>query len=245
MVVRRSLARRSRPFRSFCCPSWRSHPTQVEEHPYGVTGKEMARVKKIVLRGNGWDVDRAPWMSSLHRLRPGQWLNDSIINGFLSLQVCKFSSPDLRLRAEESFMFSCLREPGGVDRACRWRRLCSFFDCDKVLFPIHFPGHWSLACVNLRDHRLEYYDSLMCSRRKLLVMNTLRDFLQGLHQKLYSKPLPWLLKRHSPAFVPPDLPQQDNANDCGVFVCAVSCHTWLLSPSLFFSFSCLRCFTAV
>uniref|UniRef100_A0A915ENU8 Ubiquitin-like protease family profile domain-containing protein n=1 Tax=Ditylenchus dipsaci TaxID=166011 RepID=A0A915ENU8_9BILA len=56
-----------------------------------------------------------------------------------------------------------------------WTRKLDLFDCDFLLIPIHSPGHWSLAVVNIQKGRLEYYDSLNGIGKT--VLNNIRIFL--------------------------------------------------------------------
>jgi sentrin-specific protease 1 len=82
---------------------------------------------------------------------------------------------------------------------------------DKLLIPVHTPGHWSLFVVNLRDKRFEYYDSLYDG------FDLPDTFLPRLRK--------WLKDAGSldtrdwkEVWVEEKMPKQSNVNDCGVFV---------------------------
>jgi len=96
----------------------------------------------------------------------------------------------------------------------------------RVLIPIHRPGHWVLACINLTAQRLEHYDSCYGSAAKAAgELQTIESLLRQLRGEdtLPKKKLRELtLEDH---FIPgKDIPQQyklsapDEAGvDCGVF----------------------------
>ena len=34
------------------------------------------------------------------------------------------------------------------------------FNMEKIVIPIHKPGHWTMAVVKVKEHSIDYYDSL-------------------------------------------------------------------------------------
>ena len=83
--------------------------------------------------------------------------------------------------------------------------------CDRIVFPIHMPSHWTCLCVNVAEKRIEYYDSLAGSATH--VTNAFKKwYIDDVRDKKgqdvdFSK---W-------SVVFPDCPQQRNGFDCGVF----------------------------
>ena len=62
----------------------------------------------------------------------------------------------------------------------RWTKKVDVFTRDLLIFPIHCHGnHWTLAVINMRMKRLEYYDSLRGGPDA--VLTNLRRWLQDEH----------------------------------------------------------------
>ena len=118
------------------------------------------------------------------------------------------------------------------------------FSFDSVMVPICSNHHWTLAVINIKDKRFEYYDSLYGSDNH--VLNTLRRYVADEHQArahaAHTAPEegggagghPSKHRRricHPPQDkmgVPIDLstwtdhasiPKQTNNYDCGIFMC--------------------------
>ena len=80
---------------------------------------------------------------------------------------------------------------------------------DKVVFPIHRNGnHWGVLCVNVRDTRIEYYDSLAYQLPHQEI-NIVNQFFQLFNKSLDSFTV---VNVHYPK------PQQNNGIDCGVYL---------------------------
>ena len=65
---------------------------------------------------------------------------------------------------KNSYFYTNLTKHGaGYDYAKvkRWTKKMPVLDADKILIPINAnKTHWVLGCVNIRDKRIEFYDSL-------------------------------------------------------------------------------------
>jgi len=116
----------------------------------------------------------------IHRLRKGEWLNDEIINYYLSMlrqrslnptnlvpsthksSSSNASKPLPRIFAFNTFFYSLLSSRGysGVKRWTKKAKI-NVFQQDKIMIPINKGGfHWILVVVNVTEKRIEYYDSM-------------------------------------------------------------------------------------
>jgi len=98
----------------------------------------------------------------------------------------------------------------------RWTRRVDVFSKDLIIVPIHCHGnHWTLAVINMKLKRFEYYDSLRGPAEMTLVH--LRRWLEDESRDKKKAPLDtseWtevVWKRG-------ETPQQRNGYDCGVFM---------------------------
>lgn len=186
--------------------------------------------------------------SDICRLKPCVWLNDEVSNFFFNL-LAERSDKDKslpKIRVFNTFFYQLLSK-GGHQRVAKWTKDVSYFSCaikahlkvdiftfDKVLIPIHVHGnHWCLAVLNIRDKRIEYYDSLgnddptciavckfllfpLSCTHFLILGKNLKKYLQVEHQTKRKAELPGEYTVYSPGS---DVPQQNNVYDCGVFMC--------------------------
>ena len=112
----------------------------------------------------------------IHRLQKGEWLNDELINYYLIMLRERSSHPEKftskltkpsrkaipKTFAFNTFFYAKLTQAGyqGVKRWTK-RAKVNLFEMDRVLIPINKGGfHWILACVNVKEKRIEYYDSM-------------------------------------------------------------------------------------
>jgi sentrin-specific protease 1 len=98
---------------------------------------------------------------------------------------------------------------------------------DLVFVPVHQgtgngsrDGHWSLALINLRDERFEYYCSLQWYARGRQVLTYLKRLVAVLTD--VQGRLLWPKANRWPFVYRKDLPRQSNGYDCGPFVCMVT-----------------------
>jgi len=115
--------------------------------------------------------------SDLRCLQNGEWLNDEVINMWLDF----VKDRSVKANAEEpgsmptvyimkSFFYSrlCFLERPGGDKqdvfdfpgVRRWTRKVDVFSHDFIFIPLHQGMHWALAVVNMREKRLQYFDSM-------------------------------------------------------------------------------------
>eukprot|EP01133_Synstelium_polycarpum_P019667 gene19667-23552_t len=103
-------------------------------------------------------------LAHIWTLRPGEWLSDEVINFKMALL-------DARRNEEQSvdyprcYFFSTFFYPKLLDfydLVKRWTKNVDIFSYQKIIIPVHVGhNHWTLAIINLKDQRLEYFDSLL------------------------------------------------------------------------------------
>mmetsp|Transcript_8210 Transcript_8210/g.13317 ORF Transcript_8210/g.13317 Transcript_8210/m.13317 type:complete len:180 (-) Transcript_8210:516-1055(-) len=112
----------------------------------------------------------------------------------------------------------------------RWTRKVKLFDKDKVFIPINLNNmHWCLACINFREKRFEYYDS-MGGRRPEILAALRRYVIDEAKDKLGKTMSVDEWEDYSPR----SIPQQEDGSSCGVFSCKFADYASTDSP---FSFS--------
>jgi len=156
------------------------------------------------------------------KLRPGQWLNDEVINfyGQLIQQRANHAAPQQgdasscwAVHVFSSFFWQNLSTRGyaGVRR---WSRRVDLFTKDLVLMPINLgQAHWVCAAIDLRLRRFAYYDSMGMSSPSVLqrLRAYLADELKDKHGLALS------LDDWEDYCAGDTSPQQSNGYDCGVF----------------------------
>ncbi|KAG9321005.1 hypothetical protein KVV02_003983 [Mortierella alpina] len=152
----------------------------------------------------------------IHTLRPGEWLNDEVINfyGNLILARSKESTTLPKIHVFSTFFYKTLSEQG-YDKVKRWTKKVKIFELDYVLIPIHCSGnHWTTAVIDMKNKRIEYYDSLLGNNPKCFLI--LRGYLEQECQDKLKKPFDFQGWEND---CPKDIPRQKNGFDCGVFTC--------------------------
>lgn len=105
----------------------------------------------------------------LLRMRPDTWLNDEVINFYLSMIVDRslkaHPNEPQKILAHSTFFFPKL-EGGGHKAVARWAKRLGvsgedLLKLDYMFVPVHVARtHWCLAVANFKLKRFEYYDSL-------------------------------------------------------------------------------------
>lgn len=153
----------------------------------------------------------------LHTLADGGWLNDEVINFYMSLLMQRSSENEglPRVYAFCTFFFPKLiaTSYAGVQR---WTRAIDVFSFDILLVPVHLEMHWCLMAVDFRERRIAYYDSLglpaQTSRSHFLVMHAYLEAESWRRRERGIDCNGWTVKV-------PEVPRQQNGDDCGVFTC--------------------------
>jgi sentrin-specific protease 1 len=97
----------------------------------------------------------------LQTLKGLNWLNDEVINFYMSL-LCERSNSEnsnLKTYAFTTFFYPKLIKDGYTSLR-RWTRKVDIFAHDLILVPIHLGMHWTLACVDFTCKEIRYYDSM-------------------------------------------------------------------------------------
>jgi sentrin-specific protease 1 len=176
--------------------------------------------EEVIVEGYQVEMKRSKMLC----LRPGQWLNDEVINFYLGMCGTRGenATPGTvpRVYYHTTLFYTKLMQRNQYSYAGvkRWTRKVDLFAMDKVIIPIHLGVHWTCAVINLRDKQFEYYDSMNGSARGKQILKDLQRYIQD--ESMDKKGV--TLDTSSWSFVIPDsydLPQQENSHDCGVFTC--------------------------
>ena len=119
-------------------------------------------------------------------LKNGEWINDEVVNLYFAiLQQRETSNMDLpRVQFFSSQFYPKLAESTDgyyyknvTNWTARSKVPGTVFSKDLLIIPIHCHGnHWTLAVINIKLKRFEYYDSLRGG--PLMVLENLRQSLQ-------------------------------------------------------------------
>ncbi|KFQ84654.1 Sentrin-specific protease 2, partial [Phoenicopterus ruber ruber] len=152
----------------------------------------------------------------IHTLRNLRWLNDEIINFYMSLLVERNKKEGYpAVHAFSTFFYPKLIS-GGYKAVRRWTRGVDLFKQDLILVPIHLRVHWALVVIDVRKKTIKYFDSMGQKGDK--ICETLFRYLQEESREKRNLELTlseWTL--HS--MESHEIPQQLNGSDCGVFMC--------------------------
>lgn len=149
----------------------------------------------------------------LATLADGQWLNDNVIDFYLSLVTdqCQL------VYCWTTHFFSTLKQKG-YQGVARWakRRKINVFEKDRIIVPINIMStHWALAVVDNKRQEIKYFDSL-ASKGNVAAVQLLLLYMSKEAERLQ---LPQVAYDLIPGA---KTPQQQNGYDCGVFTCTVA-----------------------
>lgn len=169
-------------------------------------------------------------------LRPGHWLNDTIIDVYLRLlkdrnnrQLAEGKQLPKITVFSMSFYWT-IQESYNFREAKRWNVFEPMLSkCDKILFPINVDQmHWTLIEVEIvkRGERIQhatmrYFDSMGATNHVSVkrVWQFVQDKIREETNEIIPLSRPMRLGREFPGYPSWRHIQQDNAIDCGVFVC--------------------------
>ena len=134
-------------------------------------------------------------------LRPGRWLNDQILNSYITLMASRSSE---NIGFTNSFFLPKLERDGCAAAGCwsgiKGRQICHY---DKFLVPVCCGVHWILGCYDFIEEKLMILDSFHGRHDDIAaLLNSFLEF-QGTTALQVSYPR---------------VPLQKNGDDCGVFV---------------------------
>ena len=179
-----------------------------------------------------------------HALSPYTWLNDEIINYYMSLLqdrcnklLSHYKAEGVRPEYRRSHFFNNFFVNKLLDNEFgryhypyvrRWSKKFDTFEQDKIFCPVNIKDtHWTLAVIYVQDRRICYYDSMGGEGRRYV--DGLFQYVKDEHEDKKKRPLPdpesWELVYGSRR----SCPQQENGTDCGVFTI---CNADFLSDNL-------------
>ncbi|XP_010149139.1 PREDICTED: sentrin-specific protease 2-like, partial [Eurypyga helias] len=154
--------------------------------------------------------------ADIHTLRSRRWLNDEVINFYMSLLVERNKKNGYpAVHAFSTFFYPKLIS-GGYNNVRRWTRGVDLFKMDLILVPVHLETHWTLVVIDVKEKTVRYFDS--AGQDGDSICQTLLQYLKQESQEKRNLELissEWTI--HS--MQPHEIPQQMNGSDCGVFVC--------------------------
>ena len=154
----------------------------------------------------------------LKRLKPGQWLNDEVINSWFRLLKAQHNSKQLFFN---TFFFTQLIGGGtneyNYDIVKRWTKDIDIFALDRVFVPVNmlFKQHWTLVVIDMKKKNIIHYDSKRSKSNdhRNGVVNQIFQYLRDEYQAKKGKPMETNAWEAGEAMIP----QQPNVYDCGVY----------------------------
>jgi Ulp1 family protease len=176
-------------------------------------------------------------IKSFHTLKPEQWLDDEIINGYLTLlsndkmiQYDAGSIPRPSMHMPTHFYTqltnnkdaNLLQQGYQYGNVLRWGTclspLFNVFLMELLFIPLHInDSHWAAITVDNTKHTITYLDSLGGQGEQH--MANILHYLQDKHMPMFQSPLPDGPTRWRISPPPHNLPHQMNTYDCGASVC--------------------------
>lgn len=169
--------------------------------------------------------------SKIQVLKPGAWLNDEVINFYMSMLQERDSQLSAGVGGRRtshyfnSFFMSKLleRDQYTYSNVRRWSKTFDVFSKDKIFIPVNIHNtHWTMAVVFIVKKEVHYYDSMSGSGRKYLLalQQWLKDEAKDKKGVEDLDTSDWKLLDREPG-----VPQQSNGYDCGVF--SIMCADYL------------------
>lgn len=149
----------------------------------------------------------------LRRLCGQQWLNDHVIDFYMSLIVKRSKQNDFpSVFAFTTFFYPKLVTSGHA-AVKRWTKKVDIFSYDLILVPVYRRKHWCLAVIDFRAKEIKYYDSVRGNNDACLF--ALQEYLksESLDKKGTALNMDdWICENVK------NIPRQKNKSDCGVFI---------------------------
>ncbi|KAG2318178.1 hypothetical protein Bca4012_040311 [Brassica carinata] len=180
-----------------------------------------ANVQNILVTHEKSNIDIS--VEKLRCLKPGQWLNDEVINLYLVLlkeREAREPKKFIKCHFFNTFFFTKLvHSATGYNYSAvrRWTSMKKLgyhlIDCDKIFIPIHMNIHWTLAVINIKERKFQYLDSFK-GREPRILDALARYFADEVKDK---NEVDVDVSQWRQEFVH-DLPEQRNGFDCGMFM---------------------------
>lgn len=159
----------------------------------------------------------------LQCLRPGEWLNDEVINVYFELlkeREKREPKKFLKCHFFNTFFYKkLLGGKSGYDfkSVRRWttqKKLgYGLSECDMIFVPIHKQVHWCLVVINNKDKKFQYLDSLRGVDYKVLRVLALYFADEVKDKNGVDIDVDSWTQEHVE-----DIPMQKNGWDCGMFM---------------------------
>lgn len=193
----------------------------TKEEEVEVTRAFSANQNKVLVNHEKSNIEISGKM--FRCLRPGEWLNDEVINLYLELlKERERREPQKFLKCHffNTFFYKKLINSKNVydyKSVRRWttqKKLgYGLHECDKIFVPIHQGTHWCLAVINKKEKKFQYLDSLKGIDTEVLEVLA-RYFVDEVKDKTGEDVD---ISSWETEFVE-DLPEQMNGDDCGLFM---------------------------
>jgi len=183
----------------------------LSDEEQNLVQRTLRRAEHEIVSNHG-DIELT--VSDVQRLSGYEWLNDEVINFYLSMLKERSTNSTTKCLFYNSFFYTLYQK--GYARVRRWSTKANvdIFEMDKVIFPVHLGNHWCTAVINLRDKKFEYYDSMGSPNYKCIQL--MRKYLEEEYKdkkKGVFDITGWT------EYQPQDIPKQENGYDCGIFAC--------------------------
>lgn len=151
----------------------------------------------------------------MHSLKGSNWLTDEVCNYYFEMIKQRNETNETlpKIHIFNTFFFPTLSDRGHAG-VRTWTRKFDLFAKDIVIIPIHLSVHWTLACIDMREKTIIFYDSMHSDGSRYCQL--LLYYLKEEHKDKKKAPLPdaeeWSFYSDN------SVPKQLNGYDCGVFM---------------------------
>ncbi len=109
---------------------------------------------------------------NLQTLRPGTWLNDEVINGYIELMNNKLLGRNVRIMDSFFATNTLNKSPEMIERALARKNIKKWM---TLVIPINTGAHWFMCAV--KNHKVTLYDSLRTSLQKYNTVDIFQKLL--------------------------------------------------------------------
>jgi sentrin-specific protease 1 len=160
----------------------------------------------------------------LHTLRPGQWLNDRVINAYLTMLLEQIRGDRVHVMSSH-FMQKLLNPKQEVTTEARGvlRMHCgikSIFELKRIIIPYNINNvHWVAIAVNFHEKHVSLWDSTIGAHQNATKQLLLYLQQQATRDQVEFNEDDWTVEFHHETSI-----RQENSFDCGLFAIAFCVH---------------------
>ena len=199
----------------------------TENVPWALSKSELRQVKQI------WSFRKKVFFMrctiSSHQLltlQPGHWLGGDVVNGFLQGLLTQYSNASCpSFHVFSSYLYTDIATKSKRQSIIRQAMAVDPMKHEMLFFPINHESHWILVVCFPVSSILVYFDSLMTIN--ISVFGHVLGLMEALlttHGHQFDREKLLLL-------APDDIPRQQDACSCGVYVC-MNAVTLIQSPHI-------------